>query len=255
MQIRFGVIALILTLAISFSAFAALDGENYDCAYPYSVTLDGDLNDWSGLTFYDIPHDRGTAAADDDADASLSFAAVADDEWLYVAIDVADDAIQYGESDNWEDDSVEVYIDANNAKAESYEDDDAQITISAASIEREVDNPLITGSSGADGIGTQAAVIESDTGWIVEAGIPLTADNGKWDIAPAYDLSIGFQVHFNDDDDGGGRDHKLIWSDKDVDTDTSWNNPGVFGNLTFVTAPTAVEPAEKLTTTWGSIKK
>lgn len=255
MKIRFAVIALALTLAIPFSAFAVLDGENYDCAYPYSVTLDGDLSDWSGITFYDIPHDRGTAAAPDDADASISFAAVADDEWLYVAIDISDDTIQYGETDNWQDDSVEVYIDANHAETTSYENDDAQITIGALSLERDVGNPHITGSSGADGVGTHAAVVESDTGWIVEAGIPLTAENGKWDMQPAVGMSIGFQVHFNDDDDGGGRDHKLIWSDKDVNTDTSWNNTSYFGDLTFVTAPTAVEATDKLTTTWGSIKK
>lgn len=253
MKTRFAFIALILTLSISFSAFAALDGENYDCAYPCSITLNGDLSDWAGITFYDIPHDRGTAAADDDADASMSFAAVADDEYLYVAIDVSDDIIQYGESDNWEDDSVEVYIDANNAKAESYEDDDAQITISALSLERDVENPHI--SSGVEGIGTIAAVVESDTGWIVESGIPLTAEDGRWVIEPVYGLSIGFQVHFNDDDDGGGRDHKLIWSEKDMGTDTSWNNPSYFGNLTFITAPTAVEATDKLATTWGSIKK
>jgi endo-1,4-beta-xylanase len=156
-----------------------------------------------------------------------------------------DDTIQTGETDNWQDDSVEIYIDANHARTETYEDDDAQITIGAANI--------ITGSSGAADIGVNSAVVETDDGWIVECAIPLNTD--KFDLAPAAGMVIGFNVHLNDDDDGGGRDHKLIWSDLDVD-DASWNNPTRFADLTFVAADTsAVEPSDKLAITWGSVKE
>jgi hypothetical protein len=93
-------------------------------------------------------------------------------------------------------------------------------------------------------------VVETATGWIVEAAVPLK--NNKWDIRPAAGLVIGFNVQSNDDDDGGNRDHKLIWSDLDVD-DNSWQYPTRFADLTFVGA-TAVRPSGKLAVKWGGIK-
>ena len=57
-----------------------------------------------------------TTGLTDSADADITFAAVADMEWLYVALKVSDDIIQTGENvgrDVWQDDSAEVYIDAN----------------------------------------------------------------------------------------------------------------------------------------------
>jgi hypothetical protein len=248
MRKTFGFLVLVLTFCM---VPIALAGTNYNCQYPVTITLDGNLADWAGVEFILVPHDKGTGPAPDDADASLEFAAVADDDWLYVVIDIKDDTIISGESDNWEDDSVEIYIDANHARTETYEDDDAQITIGAASIGQPVASPVITGSSGAADIGTQAAVVTTAGGWIVESAIPLIC--GKWSISPAAGNVIGFNVHFNDDDDNGGRDHKLIWSDLDVD-DASWNNPTRFADLTFIGA-TAVEASGKLATRWAAIKK
>jgi len=242
-----GLLVLILALSVVPVVFA---GTNYNCQCPVTINLDGNLGDWAGVEFILVPHDQGTGPAPDDADASLEFAAVANDDWLYVAINVRDDTIVSGETDNYQDDSVEIYIDANHARAEEYEDDDAQITICAGSIGQAVDDPMITGSSGADALGVQAAVVAAAGGWIVEAAIPINCS--KWNISTAAGNVIGFNVHFNDDDDRDGRDHKLIWSDLDVD-DASWNNPTRFADLTFVGAM-AVEPSSKLAITWGGIK-
>jgi hypothetical protein len=110
---------------------------------------------------------------------------------------------------------------------------------------------MLTGSGDGANTGTRAAVVESAGGWIVEAAIPLS--NTKWTINPSPGTVIGFNVHFNDDDDGGDtREHKLIWSDLDVD-DQSYNNPTRFADLTFVGAA-AVQPSGKLATTWGGLK-
>ena len=246
------ILALVATFSIVSLAFA---GTNYNCPFLVSIKLDGNLSDWTGTgaEFILVPHDKGNAPAPSDADASLKFAAVANNNWLYVAIDIKDDVIKFGETDSWEDDSVEIYIDANHARTATYENDDVQITIGAKNIDlKNIEKPLLSGSAGAVDTGTQAAVIKTSGGWIVEAGIPLK--NSKWDIKPVANKVIGFNIHFNDDDDGGTRDHKLIWSDLDVD-DTSWNNPARFANLTFVAANiTVVRPSDKLAITWGSIK-
>lgn len=247
-----GIFSFLTLILMLFIVPVALAGTNYNCQYPVTIALDGNLGDWAGVEFIFVPHDKGTDPAPDDADASLEFAAVADDDWLYVAIDVTDDTLMIGESDNaWEDDSVEVYIDANHARTEAYEDDDSQITILAQNIElADIENPSLGGSGGGADTGTHAALVEKAGGWIVEAAIPL--NNAKWSISPAAGNVIGFNVHFNDDDDGGGRDHKLIWSDLDVD-DLSWDNTTRFADLTFIGA-SAVEPSGKLAITWGSIK-
>jgi hypothetical protein len=244
-----------MKITVAFFALAlfivpvALAGTNYNCQVPVTVSIDGDLADWAGIEFIMVPHDKGTGPAPDDADASFEFAAVADATYLYVAIKIMDDTIISGETDNWQDDSVEVYVDANHARTETYEDDDAQITIGAGNIGGDVDNPALTGTGGVTGV--KAAVVEIAGGWVVESAIAL--DNSKWTITPTAGTVIGFNVHFNDDDDNEGRDHKLIWSDLDVD-DASWNNPTRFADLTFVEAASAVKPLGKLTTTWGSLK-
>ncbi len=237
-------LALMLTLSIVPSVLA---GTNYNC-FLGTVTLDGNLADWAGAEFVFVPHDKGTGPAPDDADASFDFAVLVDSDWLYVAFDINDEAINAGETNNYQDDSVEIYIDANHARTETYEDDDAQIAIGAWDIGGDVNNPVL--SAGAD-TGTRAAVVEKAGGWIVEAAIPLS--NSHWDIDTSAGNVIGFNVHFNDDDvPGGTRENKLIWSDLDVD-DQSWQNPSRFADLTFV-GTSAVQASDKLATTWGNLK-
>lgn len=233
-------------------------GEVINCAFPNTVKLDGDLNDfaWQFSPWHTINNDEGTQPAPDGNDATCSFSVVADNEWLYVAFRITDDEILTGEvtgNDLWQDDSVEVYIDANHARTDTYEPDDAQITIGADNIELgNIEEPDLGGTGDGATTGTQAAVVESDDGWIVEAAIPLS--NDKWDIEPEDGLVIGFNVHFNDDDDGGDRDHKLIWSLNDVD-DASWDNTSRFADLEFVAQQLAVDSDGKLSITWGQIKR
>lgn len=232
-------------------------GVLYECAFPNTVVLDGDLNElpWQYAPWHTIAHDEGTGPAPDAKDATCSFAAVADDKWLYVALKVTDDTILTGESfggDLWNDDSVEVYIDANHAALGAYEVDDSQITIGASNIGADIEAPELGGTGDGPNTGTHAAVVESADGWIVESAVPLK--NNKWDIKPKDGLIIGFNIHFNDDDDGGARDHKLIWSLKDVD-DQSWQNTTRFADLKFVQLQYAVEPGGKLSATWGQIKQ
>jgi endo-1,4-beta-xylanase len=232
-------------------------GEVYECAFPNTVILDGKLNDqaWVSAPWHTID-EEGTQPAEDPADALCSFAAVADSEWLYVAFRVNDDIIVTGEvmgADMWGDDSVEIYIDANNAETETYEGDDSQITIGAVNMElKNIEAPELGGTGDGPNTGTQAAVVKSADGWVVEAAVPLK--NDKWEIVPADNKIIGFNIHLNDDDDGGDRDHKLIWSLNDVD-DASWENTTRFADLKFVQVSLAVEPEGKLGATWGQIKQ
>jgi endo-1,4-beta-xylanase len=239
-------------------------GVTYRCGFGpgNTVVLDGDLTDlaWAAAPWHFVDHKTGTGPAPNDANASFQFAAVADDEWLYVAIDVSDDELQNVEDtagDVWKDDSVEVYIDADDGGTQVYDADegkwDTQISIGAENIGEAVDAPILGGSGQGAETGTHAAVVASPTGYIVEAAIPLDAP-GKWDFQLEDGVVIGFNVHMNDDDDGGERDNKLIWSAEDVD-DQSWANPSRFADLEFVSAFLAVDPAGKVATTWADLKR
>ena len=236
----------------------------YPCGFSNAntVELDGILGElaWQFAPWHVIDHATGTQPAPNDDDASLSFAAAADANWLYVALRVTDDELQIKEEnggDLWKDDSVEVYLDPNNGKTDTYEakkgDWDVQITIGAVNIDGDPNAPILAGTGEGATTGTLAAVVQTAKGWDVEAAIPLDSD-GKWEIVPEDGLRIGFNIHLNDDDDGADRDHKLIWSANDLD-DQSWQNPSRFAELEFVEAFLAVDPSGKLATTWGAIRR
>ncbi len=247
---------------------ATIDGGEFGVVYRCgfgprnTVVLDGDLTDlaWEAAPWHFVDHKTGTGPAPNNENASFQFAAVADDEWLYVAIDVSDDEMQNAEDtagDVWKDDSVEVYIDADDGGTDAYDAEegkwDTQISIGAENIGEPVDAPILGGSGQGPDTGTHAAVVASATGYIVEAAIPLDS-SGKWDFQLEDGMVIGFNVHMNDDDDGGERDNKLIWSAVDVD-DQSWQNPSRFADLEFVSAFLAVDPADKVATTWADLKQ
>jgi len=66
------------------------------------------------------------------------------------------------------------------------------------------------------------ALVTSDDGYRLEIKFPWSTLGTK----PFPGAKIGLDVHVNDDDDGGERDTKLMWSDV---YDDAWQNPRVFG--------------------------
>ena len=256
----FTVISILMFLVNPLLFSAGVDpgklGVIYNCAFPYTVKLDGKFNDWpKAVPWHKVPHDMGTQPAPNDDDASFEFACLADDNFLYFAIKIHDDKKVVDEDvgcNVWKDDSFEVYIDGGNEKAASYDGNDSQVTIGRDNVGGDPDNPKLGGCVGqlqGPNTGTKAVVVDTDYGWAGEVALPLQT----WGIKPADGKVIGFNVHLNDDDDKGPRDHKLIWSVKDV-ADQSWKNPSVFGELKFVMVELAVSPEGKLTTTWASVK-
>jgi hypothetical protein len=252
---RCKILALITLLIFSVSAFALADepGVMYDAAFPVTVTLDGDFTEWSSIPWHSVTHDMGWDNPTDDADGSLEFACVADNDYLYFAVKIWDDAKVVDENtggDVWQDDSIEAYVDGGNEKAGSYDDNDRQLTIGRDNVGGDVDNPMMGGQG--PGSGTKAAVVDTSYGWAVEAATPLAT----YGITPAVGTVIGFNMQLNDDDDGDGRDHKLAWSAVELASgEDSWENPQMFAELQFVDVATAVSSDGKLATKWAAIKK
>lgn len=206
-------------------------GRTYYAAFPVAVTLDGKPDDWAGIPKVVVT--TGTQPAPEPAEnGSLTFAAAADAENLYVLALVPDATIVTGThpGEPWLEDSVEVYLNASgDLMATSYGRGVAQITVPAENIGRTPDASLISGNGGAS-VGAQAFVWRTANGYGVELAVPLT--NSLWSVTPEHGLEVGFQMHLNGASSPSGRDVKLIWSDADTE-DGSANNPSLFGRLVF----------------------
>lgn len=147
------------------------------------------------------------------AGTDSNFRMLWDKDALYVYASVKDSVINTDNANAWEQDSVEVFIDENNAKAESYEDDDKQYRISCKN----------------EASFNGAKCLQSN----MESKARLTADGYEvvakfyWtDIAPEVGQEIGLELQVNDASASGSRSGTLSWYDENG---TGYANPGVFG--------------------------
>ena len=143
---------------------------------------------------------------------------------LYVDIFVSSDSRDsiYTDSEQpWHDDSVELFIDGDNSKSTEYDGiNDFQVTLPA---EPGNNTPVVSGSSASGlgifyrstaGLGTMKYEVSIN---LESAGITVGAP-------------FGFDIHINEDDNGGDRDAKWGWFEK-TGNDRSWYDPSVLGTL------------------------
>jgi hypothetical protein len=230
-----------LTCFMTEECGASVPFERIICPYPLTPTMDGELDDdaWQSASWEFVDYTHGSVPSDNDIDASMEFACVADADYIYFAYRVRDDVVYSGENtacDVWKDDSIEFYIDECYERAPSYDGNEAQITVGAENIGVTEQSDIVFGGCGGpfQGPDTQSISysVTMDGGWMGELAVPLKPEGG-WSIDRADGQIIGFNAHYNDDDDGGERDHKLIWSAKDMEYDLSWTDPEKFGELQF----------------------
>jgi hypothetical protein len=151
-------------------------------------------------------------------DLSANFKTMWDQNNLYLFVDVTDDVLKNDASNPWDNDSVEVYIDATNSKAASYGPTDYQYFFvwdkTSPKIYEQKQNRIE---------GVQYAMVTTDTGYRVEIKFPWSTLGTK----PHVGAKIGLDVQVNDNDTGGKRDRKLTWH---ATQDNAWENPQAFGN-------------------------
>ena len=162
----------------------------------------------------------GDGGADD---LSATWQSYYDATALYFLVTVTDDDLQR-DSDNWyEDDGIEIYLDADNSKDfATYGPNDYQLTVA-------YDGSEVIDRKGQLGPGATAATRITADGYVVEVALPWTAIGAT----PAAGLFLGVDVHVNDDDGGEGRDGKLTWF---AEIDESWSNPALFGTVYLASA-------------------
>ncbi|WP_459194092.1 cellulase family glycosylhydrolase [Halosimplex sp. J119] len=178
-------------------------------------TVDGELDEsWDGER-NDFQH--AVIGDPEEADLSGGWRARWDDDALYLHVDVVDDEQSVDSEELYNDDSVEVYVDADFSNLPSYDgQNDFQIVaprggdgVSAGVLPNELDPEMVWN--------------ETDDGYELEIAF-------QWsNLAPDQSIEtghvLGFDVHVNDDDTGGDRDKKLTWFNEQ---DDSWENPSAF---------------------------
>jgi hypothetical protein len=144
-----------------------------------------------------------------------------DDNNLYIWVGIVDENHVSDSKDYWADDSIEIYIDADASRGETYDNyNDFHLSFSLG------DKKIKTGGStpkeNLDAIKYRTRQLPS--GYQLEAAIPWTTLN----IIPNAEQAIGFDIQINDDDNGDARDAKISWN---ATIDQAWKNPQVFGLL------------------------
>jgi PKD repeat protein len=163
----------------------------------------------------DFKNINGFTPIESSADCSPSFRVMWDNNYLYYYCHVIDDHLVNDDGGSYTDDSFEIYSDGMYSHGTSYDGvDDAQFRFPW--------NQNAVFNSGLDVSGFQFAQIDTLGGWSLEVAMPLTALN----IPPTVGHVLGLDVQYEDDDNGGDRDHKMGWWQT---TDESWHNPSVFG--------------------------
>lgn len=153
-------------------------------------------------------------------DLSGNFRTLWTDTHLYVLADIKDDIEQNDTSgSNYDDDVVEVFLDMNNSKSTSVQSDDYHYYVRRATA-------AITESFHNATSGVTAAKANTTGGYRIELAIPWSTVG----YSPAQDNNIGFDIHVDDDDDGGTRDSKISWFDTQ---DIGYTNPSVYGTATL----------------------
>ncbi len=213
------------------------------------ITIDGDLADWSGVPSI-VTTGGPMPSADPATNGELTWSVVAEGSKLYVSATITDASIIAGEHEDgyWNEDSIEVYLNAtDNLDTSSYGPGIGQVRFSAVDIGNADPDALTLSGTNADTFDVEGLVFATPDGWGIEGVI----DFSEW-IEPTHGLSLGFQMHAN----GAStldRDLKLIWSSADTE-DVSFDDPSVFGTAVLfelgqTDVPTPAERTEPTATT------
>jgi hypothetical protein len=179
--------------------------------------IDGQAEDlWSEVRRHRIRNSAYTPASDRD-DLTAFYRAMWDEDNLYVLVNVMDEALKNDSDEFWLDDSVEIFIDADNSKSPDYGDNDYLYFFEWAEA-----GPQMGELKHSRTNDVEFAVGHTEVGYRVEVKFPWSTLGAD----PALGAKLGFDVHVNDDDDGGDRDAKLMWRAAE---DNAWESPQALG--------------------------
>ncbi len=200
--------------------------------------LDGRIDEvWFFSTEQTIGTSQVGTAPSSPADCSGTWRALWNWEYLYVLAVVKDDALTNdsgGGNNKWNDDSVEFYVDGDNSKRTSVDDNDHQYTFWWDNEVLQEPSALHNGAPSL--VGVEYAVATTEDGYLFEIKLPWMSIMGE---PPTPGQLIGFDVWINDDDDGGGRDSQVSWYSTDGN---GWQDPSVWAVAVLEASNKAANP-------------
>ncbi len=196
--------------------------------------IDGVVDDvWSFSTEQPIDVHISAYPPSGAADCSGTWRSLWDWEYLYVLVEVKDEMLYHDSTYNrsWEDDSVEVYVDGDNSKRISVDENDHQYCFRWYT---QVETPRAQHHGEPSLEGVEYAVDTTSNGYLFEIRLPWVSMMGK---QPTAGQLIGIDVFINDDDNGGSRDTQISWHATDG---TGWNTPSMWGTALLIADKRAV---------------
>lgn len=185
--------------------------------------IDGDFMEWQGLVGA-VTKIVVLGSVHDPMDVEASFFLKTDGENLFVYVSVIDDIPnENGLSGSmaWRGDSVEVFLGTDTSTHDKFKIGDNHIRIVPKNMLDPFDYELsINDISKVEK--TSAAVIFTETGYEIEASIPLKLLQIQ-ELKEGQNLKCEFQVN---DGDNAERDRLVHWMSE---TDNPWSNPSVWG--------------------------
>ncbi|WP_127530163.1 endo-1,4-beta-xylanase [Paenibacillus kobensis] len=194
-----------------YGVLTLVEGPRVTTAVNGTPVIDGSIDAvWDGAK--SIATDRWVSGA---SGSTAKVKTLWDGSRVYVLAEVTDSMLTKKSPNVWEQDSVEIFIDQNNARTSAYDSDDGQYRIN-------FDNePSV--SPGSLGGNLISAAKRTASGYVIEASIAWTG------MPPQAGSVIGFDVQINNDEDGDGdRDSVAIWNDT---SGMSWQNTSGLGLL------------------------
>ena len=147
---------------------------------------------------------------------------------LYVLARVQDGNVSTSGKEPYEQDSLEIYIDEDNAGNVVYGKDDKRYRINA-------ENAVTCLGAKASEKNVESAVVKTEEGYLVEASFAWT------DISPKVHNLVGFDLRVNDANAAGTRTGTLSWCDA---TGEAGTNASLFGTIKLAAAGEALEETE-----------
>lgn len=196
-----------VTLEATYDGYALADAGTLQVVPTLTVsamaaapTIDGDLSEYADLPAHDIPFDRlWEGETTDEGDLTATFKIGYDDAFLYVAVDVVDDAVVSNIAPNdikghWRSDSVEITVDPHGPGASENTLTTFKTGIfpfdTEGNVQAERDADANQGIISKTAPDMQVASARTDKGYILEVAIPWNAVPGE--VGPGS--AIGFNI-------------------------------------------------------------
>jgi len=180
-----------------------------------TITIDGNLNEGS----WHLDQSISKAVIGSPANTA-SFGVCWDNTNLYIGAKVLDATLFSGAANAWDNDAVEIFIDANNNRLGSYDGRDNQLI-------KGYNSSTIFEKVSISGVRHAWAAISG--GYSIELSIPWS----QLGLTPAAGTTIGFDIGYDNADNGSGRNAQAVWFGNIND----YQSTSAFGSLVLSTSP------------------